>query len=159
IRVQQDLKLKRLAPFVPHVHHRLQPITAQRDAVDEPEVVRPGLAGLRGEIGTVQPEVKLYAVVAALGQRAGLRGRLAQEFPAGIAGEAVLGEGRSRVVRRRGPEVLRENEVSGRLSCEHSGYISIDNLPGGGGVDMRPQSRAIASPSAPTIRPYQSNLR
>lgn len=65
IRVQQHLELERLLALVPHVHHRLQTLGTERDAVHQTEIVRPIFAEVLWECGAVEAEVKLDAVVVA----------------------------------------------------------------------------------------------
>lgn len=44
ISMQKNLKLKPFLALIPHIHHRLQAILAQRHTVHDAEVVRPRLA-------------------------------------------------------------------------------------------------------------------
>lgn len=96
--MQQHLKLKRLLALVADLQHRAQAGRAQRDAVNEPEGVWPGVARLIVELRGPEAKVELHA-------RA-LRRGLTQVLPRADTREAMLLEFRSRVVLGRGPEVL-----------------------------------------------------
>jgi len=109
IRVQQHLEFETFVAFVSHIHHCLQPLPGQSDAVNQAEIVGPGLLEVLGQRRGVQSEVQLHAIVygsGLRGQRLRLRRRLAQEFPAHRAGKPMLREGGRGVVLRRRPEYL-----------------------------------------------------
>lgn len=106
VRVKQHLELKALFARIVHIQHRLQPILAQRHAVDQPELVRPRLPRIGTEMLVREAEVKFHRVVAAFSQRARLSGRLAQILPGGVAREAVLGELAGSVIFWRRAEAL-----------------------------------------------------
>jgi hypothetical protein len=99
--VQQHLELESLLALVADVQHGLQSIFAQSHAVDEAELVRPGLPVLFRKVRRAETEVELDRVVAALGESARLRRRAAKVLPCGVTSEAVLRKGASRVVLRR----------------------------------------------------------
>ena len=61
--VQQNLEVKCLLALVAHLHDRLESFAAQRNAVDETEVVWPFLAEILREGRAVQAKVKLDAVI------------------------------------------------------------------------------------------------
>lgn len=70
--VRQHLEVKGLVALVPHAQHRLQTVLAERDAVLQAEVVRPGLLELFAQVGGREAKVETYCIVTTLGQWAGL---------------------------------------------------------------------------------------
>ena len=84
--MQQRLALKRLVALVGHHQRRAQAVGRQRDAVQQAELVGPQLA--RGVVEVLRRQAKVELDAA----RGALCGGLAEELPAGVAGEAVLGQ-------------------------------------------------------------------
>lgn len=104
--MQQDLEFPGCLSLVSDQNARLQAISAQSDAVNEAEVVWPGLLRLIGEVRGRQTEIETHAAVAVGSARCRLRSRLSEEFPARCACEAVLRELGCRSVRRCGAKDL-----------------------------------------------------
>ncbi len=101
ISMHQRLKLPRHIPFIPNHQTRAQIAASQSNTVDQSKLRRPGLPALLTQIAGAEPKIQLHAIVPAAGNRGGFGGRLAQEFPARRAREAVLRElGRCCVIRR-----------------------------------------------------------
>lgn len=84
--VQQSLELKGLLAIVGDDDGRAQTIPVERDAVEQTKRIRPQLLGLLGEGLGREAEIELDARRGAFGRR------LAEELPAGVARESVLGE-------------------------------------------------------------------
>jgi hypothetical protein len=63
--VQQHLELEALASRVVHIEHCLQSVFAKRHAVHQPELIRPRLSRISGEVLVREAEVDLDAVIAA----------------------------------------------------------------------------------------------
>ena len=109
ISVQQHLELKTLVAFVPYIHHRLQSLSGQSNAVDQTEIVRPSLLEVLGQRRRVQSKVQLDTIVRGSslgGHRLRFRSRLAQELPAHCAAKTMLSQGRSGMILRRRPKHL-----------------------------------------------------
>lgn len=84
--MQKSLALKRHVALVCHHQRSAQALGSKRNAVEKTKLVRPQLAGSIVEVLRGQAKVELDTA----GRR--LVGGLAEELPAGVAGEAVLGE-------------------------------------------------------------------
>ena len=63
--MQQHLEVKALLALVPHIQHRLQTVSLQRDTVHQSELVRPRLLRLVAELRVAESEVERDRVVAA----------------------------------------------------------------------------------------------
>jgi hypothetical protein len=93
VRVQQRLELKRLVTVIRNDERRAETVRVKRHAVQQAKLVRPQGLDLVVDGLPREAEVELD------GGRGALGGRLAEELPARVAGEAVLGElGDGRVV-------------------------------------------------------------
>lgn len=92
ISMHEHHKLPRVAPLIPNEHTRPQTILTQCNRINQAEVTIPSSLRLLTQVLWAKTKVKFYRVVnATLTLRLGRR--LAEEFPARGAREAVLWEG------------------------------------------------------------------
>jgi hypothetical protein len=89
--VKQDLELETLLALISDIDDSLQTLFCQGNRIHNPEIIWPSTLRRFRESSAVEAEIELNAVVCALNSIA-LRSRLAEKFPACVAGEAMLWE-------------------------------------------------------------------
>lgn len=96
--MRKHLKLKRLGALVPHQQARPQPIPAERNRIDAPEIIRPRPPQFLTQITRAEPEVQLDTAVTALCTLTALARALSQKLPPTDPRESVLRQRRRRLV-------------------------------------------------------------
>lgn len=91
IGVHQHLEIKVLLALIANLQSRLQRIGGERNTVDQTELVWPCGAELIGQHRVRQAEIQFHGKIGLVAIPSGrFRRGLAQEFPVGVASEAML---------------------------------------------------------------------